>query len=245
MSEAGLQLLEQLVAHRAGLSRRLAATAVRRGRVTVEGAVVRKPRLRVSSQADIRLDRAPLTEPPRLVVWHKPRGVHCTLRDGLGRPTLWDDLAELLNRHLRPVGRLDADTSGLLLLTRDGALTQRLLHPKRAVARTYVARVEGHPGPGLVAALADGVRTAEGVFTAEQVTVDQDVVQLTVREGKHRMVRRMLANAGHPVIDLRRVSFGAFELGDLPLRSWREPTDAEIAWSRGLSPPGAEPPRSE
>lgn len=222
--------LEKVVAHRAGLSRRVAATAIRRGRVTVAGTVVRTPRVRVAPQERIVLDGQALVLPPPFVVWHKPTGVHCTMGDPHGRRTLWSEVPELLNGGLRPVGRLDADTSGLLLLTTDGTLAQQLLHPKRGEPRSYVAQVEPAAAHDLADVLAAGVETAAGVFTAEAVTVEGSTVYLTVREGKHRMVRRMLANAGHPVVSLRRLAFGPFTLGELPAGAHREPTDEEAAW---------------
>jgi 23S rRNA pseudouridine2605 synthase len=123
--------------------------------------------------------------------------------------------SELLDLGLHPVGRLDADTDGLLLFSADGALTQRLLHPRRAIPRTYLATVEGSPGDALRAALAAGVRTADGVFGGEVLSIEGDQVTVRVTEGKHRMVRRMLANAGHGVVALRRLAYGPFVLGDL------------------------------
>lgn len=224
--------LEKLIARRGGMSRRLAGQAIRRGRVSVDGAEARRPRERVDPGSLITLDGVSLARVPPLVVWHKPTGVLCTLADPLERRTLWAEVPELLHGGLRPVGRLDADTSGLLLFTGDGALTQRLLHPKRGVPRTYLAAVSPAPGPALVQALADGVQTAAGVFTAESVSVEDSLVWLTVRQGKHRMVRRMLNNAGHPVQSLRRIAFGPFRLEDLPSGSHREPTDEEQDWLR-------------
>ncbi|MEN0060963.1 MAG: pseudouridine synthase [Myxococcota bacterium] len=226
-------MLDKLVAQRTGWSRRDAGRAIRRGRVTVDGHPVRQPRERVNESAAVALDGEPLVPPPRLLVWHKPPGVHCTVGDGLGRRNLESEVAELLTWQLHPVGRLDAPTSGLLLFARDGAVTQHLLHPKREVPRTYRARVDPAPTPDLPSILAGGVATAAGVFTAEGVSLDGDVVTLTVREGKHRMVRRMLANAGHPVIDLARLAFGPFTLGELPSGAWREPMDDEVRWLEG------------
>ena len=203
----------------------------------MDGEVVRAPRQKVSIEVALSLDGTQLGTPPETVLWHKPVGVLCTLQDPWNRSTLWTEAEELLAWGLRPVGRLDQDTSGLLLLTTDGQVTQRLLHPKRQVPRTYRARVEGIPGPSLQEALALGVQTAEGTFRAEGVKIEGSDVTLTVREGKHRMVRRMLANAGHPVVDLRRLAFGAFELGELPQRSWREPTESEVSWLHTLKLP--------
>ncbi len=223
-------MLDRVVADRTGWSRREAARAIRRGRVVLGGERVDDPRQRVDPQAILELDGEALAPPPSLAVYHKPPGVHCTVGDPLGRRNLESEIADLLAWRLHPVGRLDAETSGLLVLTRHGAVTQYLLHPKRAVARTYRARVWPPPTLALSDTLAAGVATAAGVFTAEDVHVDEDVVTLTVREGKHRMVRRMLANAGHPVVDLQRCAFGPFNLGELAPGAWREPLDAERDW---------------
>jgi 23S rRNA pseudouridine2605 synthase len=144
-------------------------------------------------------------------------------------PVVWRDL-------FHPVGRLDADTSGLLLFSADGGFTQWMLHPRRAIEREYVATVEGEPGQPLTDALAAGVETEEGTFTARVVSIEGPHVRLVVTEGKHRMVRRMLANAGHPVTALRRERFGGFRLGDLAEGEIRPATAEEMAWiaeSRG------------
>ncbi|MEM6928279.1 MAG: pseudouridine synthase, partial [Myxococcota bacterium] len=206
-------MLDRIVAYRTGWSRKEAGRAIRRGRVTRDGAPMADPRAKLDPRAALELDGQPLASPPGLAVYHKPRGVQCTVGDPLGRRNLESEVAELLAWGLHPVGRLDADTSGLLLFSRDGAITQHLLHPKRAIARTYRARVEPRPAPEIVGVLQTGVATAAGVFAAEDVGLAGDVVTLTVREGKHRMVRRMLANAGYPVVDLERRSFGPFTLG--------------------------------
>ncbi|MEO0604399.1 MAG: pseudouridine synthase, partial [Myxococcota bacterium] len=223
-------------ADRTGWSRKEAGRAIRRGRVTVHGEPVADPRAKVDPQAPLELDGESLAAPPGLAVYHKPRGVQCTVGDPMGRRNLESEVADLLTWGLHPVGRLDADTSGLLLMSRHGAITQHLLHPKRAIPRTYRARVEPTPVPELIGVLHTGVATAAGVFAAEDVALDGDVVTLTVREGKHRMVRRMLANAGHPVVDLERRSFGPFTLGELPSGTWRELQDDEREWlgGRGL-----------
>lgn len=225
-------MLDRVVADRTGWSRREAGQAIRRGRVTCDGDALTDPRARVDTGVTLQLDGETLVPPPSVAVYHKPPGVHCTVGDPRGRRNLESEVADLLAWRLHPVGRLDADTSGLLVFARDGAVTQHLLHPKRAVPRRYQARVDPPPVEELPGVLAAGVATAAGVFTAEDVRLDGDVVSLTVREGKHRMVRRMLANAGHPVVGLQRRAFGPFTLGDLPPGAWREAFDPELAWLR-------------
>lgn len=211
--------LDRRVAALSGLARRDAGTAVRRGRVTLGGEVVTDPGSK--SEGAIALDGRPLSPPPRLVAFHKPLGVQSSVHDDRGRPCLGTAAADLLAMGLHPVGRLDADTDGLLLFSSDGALTQHLLHPKRAIERVYVATVDPAPGPRLAEVLRAGVETADGAFTAAVRAVEGDRVTLAVTEGKHRMVRRMLANVGHPVVALRRLAYGPYGLGDLPAGAWR------------------------
>ncbi|MGC6492528.1 MAG: pseudouridine synthase [Myxococcota bacterium] len=219
--------LDRLLAERGAGSRREVAAAIRHGRVHVDGEVLRKPSLRVSETAELRLDGVVLPPLPMVVAWHKPRGVVSTLRDPWGRPSLEGVLPEPWDGMLHPVGRLDAETTGLLLFSRDGQLTQRLLHPRRGVPRRYVAGVETLP-PDLHERLTTGVGTSDGTFTAEDICISDHDVTLTVREGKHRMVRRMLANAGAPVLTLHRVSYGAVQLAPLAEGEARALTPAEV-----------------
>ncbi len=220
-----------MVSERTGRSRADAGRVIRRGRVTVSGEVVRDPGARIADGAALALDGEALDArpaPPRLVLFHKPLGVVSTLDDEAGRPSLLTAARALVDLGLHPVGRLDADTDGLLLWSAEGPLTQHLLHPRRAIPRTYLATVEGHPGPALREVLAAGVRTADGVFAGEVLALDGDRVTVRVTEGKHRMVRRMLANAGFPVVALRRLSYGPFVLGDLAAGDWRPATPEEL-----------------
>lgn len=207
---------------------------VRSGRVTVDGHPSRDPGLEVGAARTVAVDGVALTPPPTLAVLHKPAGVQCTVGDPMGRTNLETVAAELLELGLHPAGRLDADTSGLLPFARDGALTQRLLHPRHGVRKVYEAWVEGEPPPELAAVLAAGVRTADGVYTGELQEREGARLVLAVTEGKHRMVRRMLANAGSPVLRLRRLAFGALELGQLEPGAWRAATAEELAWAEDL-----------
>lgn len=207
---------------------------VRKGRVQVDGAVVRDPGMHAPDGAVITVDGRAIAEPLALAVLHKPVGVHATVGDPLGRANLAELAAELLDGGLHPVGRLDHDSSGLLPFARDGALTQRLLHPKHGVRKVYVATVDADVPEDLGATLAAGVTTAEGVHTAELLAVDGRDVRLAVTEGKHRMVRRMLYNVGLPVLALRREAFGALELGGLAPGEWRPATGDELAWALAL-----------
>jgi 23S rRNA pseudouridine2605 synthase len=218
--------LDRRLSELSGLSRRDASVAIRGGRVTLGGELERDPTARRAG--DLALDGQPLVPPPRLALFHKPVGVHSTIRDDHGRPSLGTEAGELVALGLHPVGRLDADTDGLLLFSSDGALTQHLLHPRRALERIYLATVEGALHPGLADVLREGVQTSDGVFTARVISLEGDRVTLAVTEGKHRMVRRMLANAGHPVVGLRRLAYGPFRLDELPPGAWRPATAAEL-----------------
>ena len=217
--------LDRFIAERAHATRRDAAAWVRRGRVAVNGEVCCDPGAHVAVDASVDLDGEALLAPPDLVAFHKPVGVQCTVGDPRGRSNLQDVARDVLGAGLHPVGRLDADSEGLLLFARDGRLTQRLLHPKHGVRKVYVATVEGDIPRSLADDLAAGVPTADGVHTAELVAVSGQDVTLAVQEGKHRMVRRMLANLGLPVARLVRVQFGAVTLGDLPPGAWRVVTE--------------------
>jgi len=207
--------LERLVAERLGCTRREARRRVRQGDVQVQGEVVVDPAHRVGPEDVLEVGGTVAAGPPRLVAYHKPPGVQCTVGDPHGRPSLREAVGEWLDRGLHPVGRLDADSEGLLLLSSDGQLTQRLLHPKHGTRKVYEATVEGAVRADLGARLAGGVETATGSHAAELLGVDGQVVRLAVHEGKHRMVRRMLANLGHPVVRLVRLQMGSHELGDL------------------------------
>lgn len=193
---------------------------LRQGRVHLEGVVVRDPRHPVSEDVVVAVDGVESTPPPRLVAWHKPVGVLTTVRDPWGREGLDQALPPAL-RLLHPVGRLDKDTSGLLLLSSDGGLTQWLLHPKRALPRTYEAEVDRDPPVDLAERLAAGVATAEGVHVATVASVQGRTVRLTVTEGRHRMVRRLLHNAGASVLALHRLAYGPYALGTLAPGAWR------------------------
>ena len=229
--------LERLVADRSPLSRSVARAAIRRGRVTVDGACLRNPSAAIDPSATLTLDGRLLGAPPVLAWLHKPAGVHSTVGDPQGRPNLSGVAAPLLALGFHPVGRLDADTSGLLPFSRDGALTQRLLHPRHGIEKTYEAIVTPAPAADLGARLAAGVSTALGTHTARLDHLDGARVVLTVTEGKHRMVRRMLANLGHPVDALHRIRFGPMVLAELAPGGWQLAAGDDLAWAEALTSP--------
>lgn len=210
------------------LPSRAVRAALKAGEVVVQGEVVRDGARRVPADAAVSLRAEPVPCPPRLAMWHKPVGTLSTHRDPWGRAGAETAPGPLGAPPWHPVGRLDQDTSGLLLFSRDGGVTQHLLHPRRALPRTYVAKVEGVPDATLAACLADGVETADGRVCADVLGLVGDEVTLTVHEGRYRMVRRMLANAGHPVVQLHRLAYAGVRLGELTPGAWRFVEDAEV-----------------
>lgn len=218
---------------RAGIaSRRKAEDLIRSCRVTVDGRVAELG-ARVAAGAIVKVDGREI-QPARiltLLVAHKPAGMVTTLRDPEGRPTV----AALMppGQRLHPVGRLDYDTSGLLLLTNDGGLTQLLSHPSFGVDKTYRVAVRGRLTPGALAALQSGMRLDDGSTQPALVRIiasrrDSTVVDLTIHEGRNRQVRRMLEELGFPVVSLTRTVFGPFALGELAIGAVREPTSREL-----------------
>ena len=180
--------------------------------------------------------------PRRTIVVHKPRGIVSTLDDPEGRPTVRSLLGGMKSR-VYPVGRLDVNTTGLLLMTNDGALAAALLHPRRAVPRIYHAKVRGAPGERALTRMRRGVHLEDGkTMPAEVRVVEQRPtktwLEITVREGRSRLVRRLCEAVGHPVEKLARVRFGPLTLGKLAPGDWRDLTPGEYGTLRraaGLS----------
>jgi len=231
--------LAKHLAHAGVASRRAAEAMIAAGRITVDGATVTDPARDVTGEEAIAVDGQALGAKPRRVVYavHKPAGVVSTAHDTHGRPTVVDLVPEAGTR-LYPVGRLDADTTGLILLTNDGELANRLMHPRYEVPKTYRAKVAEPPvGERALRALRDGIALDDGRTAPASVrAVRADVLELTIHEGRKRQVRRMCDAVGHPVLALRRVRFGPLALGDLPVGAHRKLTAAEIERLRAASP---------
>jgi 23S rRNA pseudouridine2605 synthase len=221
--------LAKHLAHAGVASRRAAEALVAQGRVTVDGEVVRDPARDVAGARSVAVDGEAVRLPERRVVYavHKPAGVVSTARDTHGRRTVVDLVPG--GRRLYPVGRLDADTTGLILLTDDGELANALTHPRFEVPKTYRARVEGRPSQRALRALREGVELDDGRTAPARVRlVGPHELELTIHEGRKRQVRRMLAAVGHPVLALRRVAFGPQRLGDLAAGHHRRLTPAQV-----------------
>jgi 23S rRNA pseudouridine2605 synthase len=210
--------LAKYLAHAGVASRRGAEDLIRSGRVTVDGEVVGDVGRRLAGGEEVRVDGEAVGGPEERVVWlvHKPAGVVSTARDTHGRPTVVS-LVPGAGARLYPVGRLDTDTTGLILVTNDGELANRLTHPRYEVPRTYEATVGGgQVGEGALRALRTGVRLEDGVTAPASVrALGPDRLELVMHEGRKRQVRRMCSAVGHPVRALRRVAFGPMRLGSL------------------------------
>lgn len=229
--------LAKYLASAGAASRRAAEELVRAGRVTVDGVPVTDPARDVGDAHAVALDGAPVAaEPPRVVyALNKPAGVVSTASDPQGRPTVVSLVSSPLR--LYPVGRLDIDTTGLILLTNDGELAHRLTHPRFEVPKSYRAVVSRPPvrEPALEA-LRRGVELEDGRSAPAQVRlVAADTIELTIYEGRKRQVKRMCEHVGHPVRRLERTRFGALELGDLEPGRHRRLSEAEM---EGLTRPG-------
>ena len=215
-------------------SRRKAEEMIAEGRVTVNGVKITEMGTQVEEGDEVRVDGQlirPETE-KRYVMYHKPAGEVTTESDPEGRRCVLDHFRDYPVR-LYPVGRLDYDSEGLLLLTNDGTLTERMLHPSHQVDKTYLARVTGSVTMDEVRRLRSGVmlddhKTAPAKVRVIKLEAEATVVLVTIHEGRNRQVRRMFEETGHQVTQLRRVRFGPLDLGDLPRGKWRELTAEEV-----------------
>jgi 23S rRNA pseudouridine2605 synthase len=220
--------LAKYLAHAGVASRRAAEGLIAAGRVSVGGEAVTDPARDVDEASGVAVDgQAVAPEPREVHLLNKPAGVVSTAQDTHGRPTVVELVPS--EHRLYPVGRLDADTTGLILLTNDGELAERLMHPRYEVPRTYRASVEGEPAPDALRKLAEGVKLEDGRTAPAQVgRLGDGRLELTLTEGRNRQVRRMCEAVGHGVTALERVALGGVRLGDLEPGASRRLTPDEI-----------------
>jgi len=233
-SESGIRL--QKVLAQAGIgSRRAAEEMIVDGRVSVDGRVVTELGTRVDPRsAVIHVDgqRVPTAPDVLVLALNKPRGMVTTMSDERGRPCVGDLLTDLPARVFH-VGRLDADTEGLLLLTNDGELANRLSHPSHEIAKTYRATVRGAMGKQAIRKLTEGIEIDDGPIACDSARViqklpDRTMVEVVLHSGRNRIVRRMLDAIDHPVIDLVRTQVGPIRLGQQPPGDYREVAGPEL-----------------
>jgi 23S rRNA pseudouridine2605 synthase len=230
--------LAKYLAHGGVASRRRAEEIIAKGIVTVGGEVVTDPARDVGDGDDVRVNGAPVGAEAR-EVWavNKPVGVVSTAREPGERRAV----VELVDSKARlyPVGRLDADSTGLLLLTNDGALANRLTHPRYEVAKTYRARLAKPAREGELRRLREGVELEDGPTGPAQVkAVGEREIEIVLREGRNRQVRRMVEVAGNRVVALNRIAFGPLRIGNLAEGKSRRLSDKEIAELRAASGDG-------
>ncbi len=240
--------LQKILARAGVASRRVIEDLIAQGRVTINGEVAELGNRADADVDQIEIDGA-LIGLHGDTVWYllnKPAGVVTTASDPQGRTTVVDLVPD--DVRVFPVGRLDADTEGLILLTNDGDATHRLTHPSYGVEKEYLAHVQGRPSRGAIRRLRQGVELDDGMTApAKASTVAPDVVRLVIHEGRNRQVRRMCEAIGHPVVRLVRVRIGPLRDQHLEPGEWRPLTPEEIraleraavARDTGSGPPGA------
>lgn len=215
-------------------ARRKCEEIIAAGRVAVNGETIIQMGTQVEDGDVVTLDGRIITpeEEKRYILYHKPAGEVTTVSDDKGRETVMDRFADFPVR-LYPVGRLDYDSEGLLLLTNDGDLTERMLHPSMEVDKTYLARVSNQVTPEEARQLergvmVDGRKTARAkvhILSVQNLFTDMII---TIHEGRNRQVRKMVEQIGHQVVMLRRIRFGPLKLGELPRGMWRPLTQEEL-----------------
>lgn len=230
------QRLQKVLAAAGVASRRVCEDLIVAGRVSVNGHIVTELGSRVSLTDEVAVDGKAVELDPakRTFVLYKPRGVVSTMSDERGRPDL-RTYTDQLEERVYNVGRLDTDTSGLLLLTNDGDLAHVLAHPSFGVEKTYIATVRGQLAPRVLTQLKQGIELDDGPIAIDRGKIlqgsaqqNQTLVEVTLHSGRNRIVRRMFDAVGHPVVELVRRQFGPIHLGTMKLGQLREVTNAEL-----------------
>lgn len=226
--------LQKFLAQAGVASRRKAEELIRLGRVSVNGVKITEMGYKVTDSDRVELDGKHISIQGKKVyiMLNKPVGCVTTVKDQFGRLTVLDFVKEI-NERLYPVGRLDYDTSGLLLLTNDGEFTYILTHPKHEIEKTYLAEVLGYPTDEEISRLKKGVDIGGFITSPAQVKLvkekkDASILEITIHEGKNRQVRKMCEAIGHPVKSLKRIRFGGLSLGGLEEGKWRYLEQEEV-----------------
>lgn len=235
-----MERLQKVLAHAGVASRRKAEALILEGRVAVDGQVVKELGVRVDPlRQRILVDGIPIEAEAKVTyILNKPKGTLSSVRDPQGRPTVRDLLRNVPER-VYPVGRLDADTSGVLLLTNDGELSFRLTHPRYGVEKVYHALVAGRVSDVTLRQLAEGVQLEDGVTAPAKARPlwrkeRQSLIELSLIEGRNRQVRRMCQAVGHPVIELTRVRFASLSASGLQPGQYRQLRPEELNRLRRL-----------
>jgi pseudouridine synthase len=227
--------LNKFIAAAGIASRRQADRLIQQGRVGVNGNTAAELGVRIDPDRDlVTVDGRPIALQSgfEYLILHKPPGYLTTVSDPFGRPTVMELLPELKTR-VYPVGRLDYDTSGLLFLTNDGEMALALAHPRHLVEKVYLATVSGIPTKEKLVKLASGILLEDGMTAPAKIAINSvqngnAIVELIIREGRKRQVKRMMQTIGHPVMELRRIALGPLRLGGLVPGASRPPDRAEL-----------------
>ena len=235
--------LQKYIAMCGEASRRSAEKLISEGKVSVNGEVITEQGVKVEIGADkVTVSGKPIkpTEKKYYIMLNKPVGYISSVKDQFDRPTVTELLGNEINARVFPVGRLDYDTEGLLLMTNDGDFSYRITHPKHNVEKTYIAQLDRGITVKGIQRLKNGVTLDDG-FKASPAKVEvlassggQTKVKITIHEGKNRQVRRMFEAVGAHVAELKRINVGGVELGNLPLGRWRYLTEHEVSRFRNL-----------
>jgi 23S rRNA pseudouridine2605 synthase len=229
--------LAKFLAHAGVASRRASEDLIAEGRVTVDGQTITDPATDVDESNTVTVDGERLKREQRVVyLLNKPKGVLSTAIDTHGRETVVDLVTT--SKRLYPVGRLDADTTGLILLTNDGELANRLMHPRYEVPKTYRAKVERRLSERTITQLREGIVLDDGPTQPAKVRqLKAGVLEITIKEGRKHQIRRMLEAMGHPVKELERIALGPLTLGTLKVGKHRRlaPTEVEQLWKNHRS----------
>ena len=243
-----LERLQKFLASAGVASRRQAESLILDGQVTVNGKVQSELGSKVDPEKDaVKVNgKRVLPERFQYVLLNKPKGTICTMDDPEGRPKV-TDLVRGVKARLFPVGRLDFDTTGALLLTNDGELANLLMHPRHRFAKTYQAKVKGIPAEAALDKLRRGVniegqRTAPAEVRTAAVKEKNAVVEVTLREGRNKQVKRMFLAVGHPVIRLHRRSYSFLTIDDLQPAQWRHLLPDEVKRLKSSAPRAAQAP---
>ncbi|HAA09125.1 MAG: pseudouridine synthase [Syntrophomonadaceae bacterium] len=226
--------LAKYLAHAGMASRRKAEELITSGQVTVNDTLVEQLAFLVNPHTDcVKVNGKPVNlEPKQYILLYKPAGYLSSVTDPFGRPTVMDLIRDTSDR-LYPVGRLDFDTEGLLLLTNDGDFTNKMIHPRHQVTKRYRAVVKGRVQPGELKHLEKGVELDDGWTSPARVWLiqsgkNESTVDIEIREGRKRQVKRMFQAIGHPVLHLVRTGFGSLDLSDLAIGQYRYLTLDEV-----------------
>lgn len=237
-----MERLQKVIAHAGFASRRKAEELILQGKVKVNGKIIKELGVKVSSTDRVEVEGIPLEkEEPVYFLFYKPRGVISSVKDDKGRKAVTDYFPEIKQR-IYPVGRLDYDTSGLLLLTNDGEFANLLMHPRHEIEKEYIAKIKGVPTREKLKSLEKGIQLEDGKTAPARVkmlSLDKkkgtSIIQLVIHEGRNRQVRRMFEAIGHPVLKLRRERYAFLTLHGLVAGEARELTAHEVKQLRVLA----------